>query len=474
MKLIRTGSWDRLEVKGAREEVYKALARRFAYRVEGFQFAPAYRSKVWDGRIRLVRKIRNGGLRWPAGLTPEALALMRKKGWEPEVVDDLPPTGPLIETTWGSHTLRPYQVEASEAVVRRGGGIVRLPVRGGKTLVAADVIRRLACRALFVVTSDILRKQALRELRTALPGYRVGTIGAGVWESDADLVVATMQSLAANLKTRQFRSVARGFPLTFFDEVHHLAGDGDAWRDTALAIASRIKVGLSGTVEISRKTQNQSGAIWLRGICGPVVCARTLSELIEAGFIARPTIRFVRHGADYMGRRRYTPAVYKEGVVDCRERNLAIVSAAMRHAREGSRVLIDCSRVGHSRKLVGMIRKAYEGTVGLMLGQGHTPPAERDAILKAWGLGSVEIVVGTIAGEGLDVPELEVVINAEGGKARVSTIQRLRNLTLGDGKKRPVVYEFVDDHDDHLRKWTLARLRIYRGEPAFKIEVDPP
>ena len=470
MRLVRTGTWCQLTDLGDREAVARLLDRRFSYPVEGHVFAPAYRAGTWDGRARLVRRLRGGGLAYPAGLHPEVLRLLAAQGLAPEVVEDFPPAEPVGPWAWAGPELRPYQVEAVDAVVAYGGGLVLLPVRTGKTALAAELIRRLGVRALVLVSSDLLRRQTIAVLREALPGARVGAVGEGAWEADGDLCVATLQSLCPRLRTRDFRAFARRWPLVVLDEVHHLQSEGDAWRNVALALDARYKVGLSATVEVGRKRQNETGAIWLRGLCGPVVYSRTLSEMIEAGYLVRPTIRFVRHGAPPLAARRWSPAVYRDGITDCAERNARIVAEAVAYAREGRRVLVDVSRVGHARRLLSLLQRGYEGTVALLLGA--SPAEERARVLRAWAAGRIGIVVGTILGEGVDVPALEVVVNAEGGKARTSTIQRLRNLTVAPGKRGAVVVELVDDHQAQLRAWTLERLRIYRSEPAFCLRVE--
>lgn len=468
---VRTGTWARLEGDYDREIAYGLLDRRYSYPVEGFYFSPAYRAGTWDGRSHLVRRLRGGGLTFPAGLFPEAMTLLRKAGYEVEVVEELPDPGDALLSRWTGHVLRDYQEKAVAAILTRGSGIIRLPVRGGKTTVAAAIAHRMRLRTLFVVTSDVLRRQAAAEFQASLPDAAVTQIGGGEWDETGNVVVATMQSLCIRLKTRTFQTFARSFPLVFMDECHHLSAGGEAWRDTALALNAPCKVGLSGTIEISRKTQNHSGAIWLRGICGPVVFSRTISNLVEAGYLTRPTVRFVRHHAPKMEARKWSTTTYKEGITECQPRNEAIVREAIRYANAGSRVLIDVARKGHTRRLAGMIRSLYPGTVAILMGD--SPSAERDRVLRDLAAGTTRIVVGTILGEGVDVPALEIVINAEGGKAKVSTIQRLRNLTTAPGKTRAAIVEMVDDHDKHLRRWTLERLRIYRGEEAFRIAVDP-
>jgi len=118
-----------------------------------------------------------------------------------------------------------------------------------------------------------------------------------------------------------------------------------------------------------------------------------------------------------------------------------------------------------------VLAREDKGRVALLLGTSSGD--ERAAVVASWRRGEVLVVVGTILGEGVDIPELSVVINAEGGKANVSGLQRLRNLTLSPGKTEAIVVEFLDTHHPHLCDWTARRLALYRRERAFKIEAEP-
>ena len=133
--------------------------------------------------------------------------------------------------------------------------------------------------------------------------------------------------------------------------------------------------------------------------------------------------------------------------------------------------MIDVARVYHAEELVERLsREVGDRSVTMLVGR--SSKEEREDGISRFIAGDAPIIVGTILGEGVDIPAIDVVINAEGGKAKVSTVQRLRNLTLREGKTEAITIEFVDDHNPRFRKWTLDRLKIYRKEPAFNIEVE--
>lgn len=469
MKLVRTGAWCRVEDPPDREAVYKLLAKPFSYKVEGAEFSESYRMGQWDGRMRLVKRERGGPILVPSGLWEEALRILGKAGYTWELEDQrLDPVA--IETgPWAGYVLRPYQQEAVDKAVAAGGGVLRLPIRAGKTLVAAAIVHEIQQRALFVVPSDLLLGQTAKAFRQAMPELHVTEIGGGEWNEEGQVVVATVQSLLAHLRERKFMALARGCSVVFSDECHHLGGQGEEWRNVVLALQARHKWGLSGTVSEGKARGDQGAELWLRALCGPVVYSLGTSDLIEMGYLVRPTIRFLRYEAPLLKGKLTAQQVYSLGITQCEPRNALVVREAVQYARAGRGVLVDAARIGHSRELAHRIsQELLPGQCALLLGT--TPAEERQGVLQAFRAGRVRVIVGTILGEGVDVPEIEVVINAEGGQAKASTIQRLRNLTWYEGKQAEVV-ELADVHHKTLRGWTLERLGIYKAERAFKIVV---
>lgn len=472
MKLIRTGSQCQLESIRDREGVFALLSKYFSYKVEGAKFSPQFRAHVWDGKIKLVHKARGEKLVFPGGLADEVLEILRTRWEEAVEVEDLRPTHPPLKALrWAGPSLRDYQEEAVAKAVSAGAGVLKLPIRSGKTITAARIIWTLSQRALFVVTSDLLLRQATEVFRRVLPDASVTVVGAGEWDSSGDIVVATVQTLQKNNKTRAFVRLARSFGVVIFDEIHHLqGGSGDEWRDTALAIDSRSKFGLSATIDLRPTEENAAGDIWLRGICGPVLIEKSMSDLIRLGYLVPPVIRFLRYEAPEI-KGKWTPAMYSEAVAQCEPRNRRIVRAAADYAKEGKGVLIDVSRVAHARTIYQAAMAALPpGQVALLLGSSSA--SVREKTLKAFRTRKIMVLVSTILGEGVDVPEIDVVINGEGGRGKTTTIQRLRNLTPAEWKKRAVVVELVDVHHAQLAEWTKARLKTYREEPAFCFDIE--
>lgn len=109
--------------------------------------------------------------------------------------------------------LRPYQAEAIGAVVKaESRGVNRpavvLPCGTGKTVAFAHLIARRPGRALVIAHRDELLEQARGKLRQVAPTLELGIVKAERDETDAAVVMASIQTIARQAAARR-RPLAR-------------------------------------------------------------------------------------------------------------------------------------------------------------------------------------------------------------------------------------------------------------------------
>ena len=459
-RIVRTGTT--VEIRDAPPNVTYSIRERFTFAVAGAEYSKAFQEKRWDGRLRLFRWNREEDtFTGPPGLFDEVVAMAVEKNWEHEVIEELPEEEPIDVGGWAGHPLRDYQEIAVEKALAQHHAILRMAIRSGKTLVAARMIHERSVRVLFVCPTTDLMHQTADKFRAWLPDCNVGRFGEGVADDHADVVVATLGTI-----------LSRGAPACtdlYVDEVHHNS-TADAWREELLSIPCVRRYGLSATIDVSRKRSNETGAIWIRGLCGRIAFDVSASDLIEAGYLKRPTIHFVRYDGPKM------PVAWNAktidlGIVRNRARNDEIVRVVGEQVALGRRVLIDVERIAHGRILTDALKTAL-GPRKVNWLCGTHPRSVRDLALKMLSENLVSVLVSTLFSEGTDVPELEVVIVAGGGKSDIATMQRLRNLTSFPGKGEVSVFDFSDETQQHLKRHTSARLAAYKREPSFRIVSD--
>jgi len=101
---------------------------------------------------------------------------------------------------------------------------------------------------------------------------------------------------------------------------------------------------------------------------------------------------------------------------------------------------------------------------------GSDSTSTRDERVAEFKRGSVSVIVGSVFSEGVDIPELVCVINAEGGQDVKSTIQRMRNMTPSEGKKTAKLIDYWDATNAYFRKHSRARVATYESESAFSVK----
>lgn len=351
----------------------------------------------------------------PAGLTRMVHMKAMEEGFQVDVEDlrkwPAPPLGREV-TPW----LRDFQHEAVDKVFARTRGIISSPTGSGKTEVFCGIVQRApTCRFLLLAPeADLMINAAERyHLRT---GETAGQLGDGRDDVDHRVVCATFQTVSRRLSTDTKRGemmrFLEGFQGVVVDECHQCPADSNYGVLTAMPNAF-YRVGLSGTA-LSR-TDNRN--IYTAAAIGDTIYKIEPRKLMEMGFLARPTIRFVPHTIPPPKNKTYAGA-YRECVVKSKRRNDLIVQIALNATKP---CLVMVKHEAHGRELLKLL-KAKGARVEFMYGANST--GERSDAIKRLSWGDTDIAICTkIWQTGTDIPELESLVMAKSGKSAIETIQ---------------------------------------------------
>ena len=298
-------------------------------------------------------------------------------------------------------TLRPYQLHAIaelRRLVREGKRkiVLVIPTGGGKTIVAAEVIRSAVARGkrvLFIAHRKELIDQAVDKL--ARFGVDAGVIMADDPRADATKMVqvAAIQTLA-----RRMDSLPEA-DIVIYDECHHSTSNTSI--DVLAHYASAVVIGLTATPWRTDK-------VGLDFFDAHVVAA-TPSDLMKLGALV-----------DYEPWAFYSPDLdgvdtfagdFNQGQLGlaCNTKVLVcnVVDEYLRHA-SGKQALCFPVNIVHSKHLVEQF--VLRGVKAQHL-DCDTPKAERELILAAFAAGVVQVLssVGVLT-EGFDCPVAEVCI----------------------------------------------------------------
>jgi len=461
-----------VRIRDAKASDIRKLEVICSYMIAGAYFSRAFQNKVWDGREHLLKYSTKHGYRAPIGLREDIENYFTEAGKKYRVKFSNKRKKPRhnIEYGWDeSVVLRKYQNKAVKSITKgkfKGTGILMLPIRSGKTKTAARVIHDLKVTTLFIVPSTMLLHQTHKALEETLC-IKVGIIGDE--QNDIqDVTVITAQSLTVARKRNDaaYKEFCEMFDLVIFDECHHLVAEG--WHDAMMDIDAPYRIGLSATAFLDSDSENEKGVIWLKACCGGIKSTITTSELIDLGHLMKPDIQIYPIYEPDLNDQKWSQSLRNEAIYENEYRNNKIVHIVKREVKDNLKVLIVTNRISQVGILSEMLDEA--GIDHLTI-TGSDRGTVREERVDAFVSGMYPVLVGTVFAEGIDIPEIECVINAEGGLDVKTTVQRMRNLTKMEGKTKAVFVDFADMTNSYFAKHSKERIKMYRSEPAFEVRI---
>ena len=384
---------------------------------------------------------------------------------------DIPPEDSL--TLMMSKELRPYQQDAvnlvgSDLDDTLSRGIFHHATGAGKTVLQCAIAERLQVPTLVVVPSLGLLNQSYHEFRGWFGERWVGWIGEGKWEPSL-LTISTVDTLWSRIKQKECIDFLSSIRALMIDEVHHVGGEtktGNSWyRVVQQCENAYYRYGFTGTVP---SEEDEIGPWWhLKGATGGVMHRVPLTSLIEKGFLARPHVMVTKINFPPTTNWKDWRKAYEFGICQNEMRNDFIVQWATDYAAQGLRVLIIVTRIEkHALPL-------HERLSNSLLITGPTSGEDRLEAQRLFESGKVPIIISTVMGEGIDIPGIDVIIDAAGGDSKIAFRQRLgRGVRKAPGKDRVIFREFFDDDKSFLRKHSRTRLKCCFSEPAINIEWE--
>ncbi len=248
---------------------------------------------------------------------------------------------------------------------------------------------------------------------------------------------------------------------------HHVSSLSGTYGKALLASSAKMRIAVTATLP-----EEQESKMALHALIGPVLEEVTMKEAADKGMLVLPTVHFLTYKPplkDY-DLRSYTD-VYDRYVTRNGRRNDLILDLVEKHIAEKKGVLIGVKQIVHLQILV---EKAERRGIKIYGAQGKTPKDERLEIINKMKSGEYLCAVATkVWSEGINIPKLEIIINAAAGKSPIENLQRpgrgTRNI---EGKSELLFYDFIDPLR-YLAEHSCERMKIY-SEQGWKITVSEP
>ena len=415
---------------------------------------PEYRKRVRLGRS--VYGVPSQLLLWRQEgewlIVPRGLAGLLPRA----IVEDARAILPRIEFGWRGQ-LWPEQRQAALAAVRAGGGVVVGPCGSGKTQMGLACLSAWRQPTLWIVHTTDLARQALDRARQLfdLPPWAYGLLGAGSESMGSHLTVATVQTLAR----RDLGKLAGRFGAVVCDECHHTPST--TFTEVLQAFPARYRLGLTATPD---RSDGLAGVMY--AVMGGQVARLTVRQLAEAGRVLLPLVRQIRTGFRYPYTDRFQELM--AALVADRPRNDLIAERIAAEARAGRRCLVLSERVWHCAEMARVLQAVAPDVRSAVLTH-ETKEKARAYVLRGIGQGGIPVVFATqLADEGLDIPAVDRLVLAAGGRAAGRVQQRVGRAMRALAGKDPEILDFVDG-GPVLEAQARARAREVYGPLGLRV-----
>lgn len=370
--------------------------------------------------------------------------------------------------------LRPHQIAAPQKLIAAGGrGLVNAGTGAGKTEVACVTTKYMNRKTLFLNS----RINAMEQAATRFNKYGIdcGRLGGGFRELDNMVVSAVVDSIYSGLSNgdRDIRNLLRETELLIFDEVHHLSSM--SWSTIGENCRAKARAGLSASAFGSPDERYYEDML-LIGQTGEIVCHVPPRWLIDKKYLAEPLIHWVPVNTQRVRSSTWN-TVYNEGVVRNNYINYLVAGMA-RHVRNlGYKVLILVQRLEHGKRILQLIddptvvfSHGGGGRYRWVNGEAIEDTMSPEDLRQSFDMQSSGILIGsTVYDEAIDIPSMNFMFMAGGGRSFRKTVQRLgRPLHSRDEFVHVVDFWFYNH--PFLQKHSKERARIY-SLPGYEYKM---
>jgi len=341
--------------------------------------------------------------------------------------------------------LKQSELIKSALIAKRG--ILVSPTGTGKTTLALGIASAFpSSKILYVVHTKSLVTQTSKEFEKY--GFKISRVMEGVKDQSQKIVVATRQSLI-NMKLEKYDVV-------MVDEVHRLSSADGTYSKILTQINAAYRFGFTATFEETKKVVKLA----TEGLIGKVVGELTMEKAQEMEILAKPKIKIIKIPKQFLESSGYAN-VYDEAVVFSKVRNKIIVKLVRNYNKENKIVFIIVTKVEHGKEICRIAKNLYDFDIPFI--HGGTPSEERELCKQLLMTKKLKTVVTTVVWrEGINIPALDVIVNASGGKDDLQIVQLIgRGLRLMEGKKEMTLVDFFDESSNYLIKHFGNRICLF-------------
>ena len=445
-------------------DIAQEISDHFTFLVPGHTFVPAYRKKLWDGKIRLFN-VMNHLLYY--GLFEHLCKFLYLRNYKAKFVDDFK-TELVILTHEDLPKLpveiRDYQLNAINHALTNHRSLLLSPTASGKSLIIYILVRYLKLKTLILVPTTSLVSQMYNDFREY--GWDVAnnchTVFAGRDKgSELPVIISTWQSIY-KMQQKYFEQ----YELVIGDEAHGFKSKSLTAIMTK-CINAKYRIGTTGTLD-----GTQTHKLVLEGLFGKVHKVTTTKKLIDQKHLSPFTINalVLKHpdsichnlkGINYQEELEY--------LISSEARNKYIVNLTI--GLERNTLLLFRFVEKHGQLLYDMIKEnTNDRKIFFVYGGTDTDTREQIRAIVESERNAVIVASYGVFSVGVNIRNLHNIIFASPSKSRIRNLQSIgRGLRLSDKKEIATLYDIADDLKFKNKKnYTLEhfeeRVKTYKEE----------
>jgi len=452
------------------------LQDQFTFDVPNAKFMPQYRSKYWDGKIRLFNIEKKEIY---CGLIDKLQVFCERYGYTFEFENNKFYGLPFEENEMVSQEgvqdylqritnfkPRDYQVEGVYDALRRNRRLLISPTGSGKSLMIYGVCRyhvEASRKVLIVVPTTSLVEQMYKDFEDYgwnAQQYCYKIYGGKTRIAKKDVVISTWQSIY-----KMDRKWFGQFDVIIGDEAHQFKSKSLISIMSKLADA-KYRYGFTGTLD---GTQTHKWV--LEGLFGPSYKIVNTKDLQEAGYLAKLNIKVLLLKHDPQVFETYEDEV--QFIIGHEKRNKFIKNLA--HDLKGNTLILFSRVAAHGEVLFNLINTTERKVFFV---HGGVDTEERETVRQITEQENDAIIIASFGtfSTGINIKNLHNVIFSSPSKSRIRTLQSIgRVLRKSENKLKATLYDIADDCKKGSRSnYTLNHLieRIkYYNEEKFNYDI---
>ena len=466
------------------------LSEFFSFFVPGYKFMPAFKNRMWDGKIRLYNA---RAKQLPAGLYHHLAKFAKERGYQLESekteygwpIDkiDIDPQQLMnfIHSISLPFDIRDYQFNAVAYGLENKRAILVSPTGSGKSLIIYVLLRYFLeenenQKVLVVVPTTSLVEQMYNDFKDY--GMLVENDCHRIYsgkdkETEKRVIISTWQSIY-KLSYVWFEQ----FGIVIGDECHGFKSKSlTSIMDKCTEAMYRF--GTTGTLD-----GTQTHELVLQGLFGKTHRVTTTRNLQDNDTLAKLEINRIVIEYDDDIRKSFGKKSYQDEIdyiVKNEKRNKFIRNLAL--DQKGNTLVLFQFVEKHGKILHDLIDNAAHKDRRIFFVSGATETSDREAIRKIVEKQKDAIIVASLGtfSTGINIKNIHNIIFASPSKSQIRVLQSIgRGLRKSDNNAVTKLFDITDDISWETRKnfaliHSFERLRIYKNEnfqyKTFKVTI---